>query len=533
MRLAIIVDKDETISDWQFLALNQALSQDHQVDSILIANFGHSNFRKKINNALYYLFAGLSRIRLGHLSRVPISKLNLPNVNKIRFNPHIDGIWESLPEHILKEIANVDAVIKFGMGLLGQSEKIESKYGVLSYHHGDPRHYRGRPAGFWETFNKQAHMGVIIQQLSNSLDGGKIRSMAFSKVSKISYRKTIKGMYDAGIPLLSKALSNCERGINIEYNKSDTVYKLPSNYNVAKLISNQIWDSFQRLLYGAFIQKRWSVGKIHKILDLEKDHVLKFEKIDEIPKPPGFAFVADPAGSLNELIYCELLNSKTGKGEIGIWDGRDWGFLENSLEGHMSYPQLITHQGKNYLFPEVSGISSPVLLEISESGREVVGSFYLKNLQNSRHVDATLIELNQVWYLFSSSAHSPDQMLNLYVSSSLFGEFQLHPSSPIVIDPRNSRMAGPVITQDGCLYRFAQDCSERYGSSIKVNRITKINPDEFLEVQVGSIGIEGAYGPHTLMQSGQEMWIDFYTEFFSLNAGYLRLLSKFNKKPTK
>jgi hypothetical protein len=90
-------------------------------------------------------------------------------------------------------------------------------------------------------------------------------------------------------------------------------------------------------------------------------------------------------------------------------------------------------------------------------------------------------------------------------------------------------MAGPIFIQNDNLYRFAQDCSERYGSSIKVNRITKINPEEFFEVEVGSIVIEGAYGPHTLMQSGQEMWIDFYTEFFSFKAGYLRLLSKLNR----
>lgn len=44
--------------------------------------------------------------------------------------------------------------------------------GVLSYHHGDMRRYRGQPPGFWEVYNGERSVGVTVQRLDESLDGG-------------------------------------------------------------------------------------------------------------------------------------------------------------------------------------------------------------------------------------------------------------------------------------------------------------------------------------------------------------------------
>ena len=49
-----------------------------------------------------------------------------------------------------------------------------SKFGVISYHHGDNDFYRGVPAGFWEVYNKDPITGFIIQKLNNELDNGEI-----------------------------------------------------------------------------------------------------------------------------------------------------------------------------------------------------------------------------------------------------------------------------------------------------------------------------------------------------------------------
>jgi hypothetical protein len=529
VRLAVIVDKDETISKWQFDALNNALLDKHKIELILVSKGKTLSPSKSLKKIFYYILAIVSRYGLKNLSRVSITELKIGFNKKIYFDSKLSGNWESLPDNVIDELSKVDLIIKFGMGLLGETEKIPTRYGVFSYHHGDPSRYRGRPAGFWESFRSENIMGVMVQQLSNSLDAGVIRAIGFSKVSKTSYKKTMKNMYATGIPLLRKALNNCENGITISYDKSSEVFTLPANKIVVKFLFNQVLQFLQRIKYGAFIQKSWAVAKTEFFGNFEAEILIKKNQISLVPKPEGFTFVADPAGKLKNLIYCELLDSKTGLGEIGIWNSQTWKLLKTGVSGHKSYPQIVSHGGKNYLFPEISETGSPTLFELDESGQEIISNFHLKGLEKTRQVDATLFCFEGYWYLFSGNNLDSEQRLNLYISRDLFADFSPHPKSPIVLDPRNSRMAGPIQIYESKIYRFSQDCSDRYGSKIQVNKINGLSPHEYSEVRVGSIEIEKAFGPHTLLKVGQEIWIDFYDEIFDFTAGYRRLMAKFRK----
>jgi hypothetical protein len=526
VRLAIIVDKDETISRWQFEALNIALLDKHEIDLILVSEGKVASSHKSLRNFLYYILAIASRYRVKSLSRIGVAKLKIERAKKIYFNPDLIGIWESLPNWVLSELSEIDLIIKFGMGLLGNSEKIPTKFGVLSYHHGDPSQYRGRPAGFWETLKSENIMGVIVQQLSKSLDGGVIRAMGFLKVSKTSYKKTMQNMYEAGVPLLRKAINNCERDINISYEKSAKVFKLPTNKIVVKFLFKQLREILQRIKYGAFMQKSWVVAKTEFFGNFETKFLIRKNQIEIVPKPDGFTFVADPAGKLNNFIYCELLNAKTGLGEIGLWDSQIWKILKIEIKGHKSYPQIISDGGKSYLFPEISQISSPALFELDASGEKIISTYHLKGLENTRHVDATLFWFQGYWYLFSGNTLDSGQRLNLYTSKDLFAEFTPHPNSPIVLDPRNSRMAGPIQIHNSNIYRLSQDCSDRYGSKIQINKVNLLTPCNYSESQVGSVEIENAFGPHTFLRVGQEIWFDFYNEIFDFKAGYRRLIGK-------
>ena len=82
--------------------------------------------------------------------------------------------WEYLPEEILNLIKNknLDLVFKFGMNLLKIPEIEITKYGFFSYHHGDSKYFRGRPACFYEFLNNSKSIGVVIQKLSNNIDKG-------------------------------------------------------------------------------------------------------------------------------------------------------------------------------------------------------------------------------------------------------------------------------------------------------------------------------------------------------------------------
>ena len=61
----------------------------------------------------------------------------------------------------------------------------------MSFHHGDPRKYRGRPSGFYEIANKEKIQGQVVQILTPKLDAGKVLSYGETKVFKESYKKTL------------------------------------------------------------------------------------------------------------------------------------------------------------------------------------------------------------------------------------------------------------------------------------------------------------------------------------------------------
>jgi methionyl-tRNA formyltransferase len=68
---------------------------------------------------------------------------------------------------------NLDALLLVGgYGIVKSSLLNASRLGVLSYHHGDMRKYRGMPPGLWELFNNEKEMGVTVQILSPGLDCG-------------------------------------------------------------------------------------------------------------------------------------------------------------------------------------------------------------------------------------------------------------------------------------------------------------------------------------------------------------------------
>jgi hypothetical protein len=527
MKLAIIIDSDRAITRWQINALREVVSDGHNINLLAIAKGNTFRSPKKLKYSLYYLLAILSRYKLTQLNRVAISDLGVGIDQQIEFVKEVNGIWEQIPSSALPRFSDSDVVIKFGMGLLRNPQLIPVKHGVLSYHHGNPNAYRGRPAGFWESLNSEKTMGVIVQSLSNTLDAGDIKSIGYSRVNQTSYRKTLSEVYSAGVPLLRKAINSLESKVSIDLGISEKTTTLPTNTKVIWLVLKQLKNRVARYAYGAFYEKKWRVGSLPDFESLETSSTIKADKITLLPVPPGYMMTADPCGEFLDGIYCELLNNKSGLGEIGIWKDGKWNYLDIGVAGHASYPQIIKWNGSGYLFPEVSAGSSPVLLELGLNGLPNGKNSILKNLENIRAIDGTLFESKGFWYLFAGSPTDSHQRLDLYYSNSLQSDFQLHPMSPIVLDPRCSRMAGPIFEKDGFIYRFGQDCSEKYGGGLTILRILEITPDIYKEEKVGSFNLEGALGPHSLLMGSDAIWLDLYTEKFALAAGIRRVKAKF------
>jgi folate-dependent phosphoribosylglycinamide formyltransferase PurN len=59
-----------------------------------------------------------------------------------------------------------------GFGIVREPLLSLAPHGVLSYHHGDMRRYRGQPPALWEIYNGESEMGVTVQRLNAALDAG-------------------------------------------------------------------------------------------------------------------------------------------------------------------------------------------------------------------------------------------------------------------------------------------------------------------------------------------------------------------------
>lgn len=72
----------------------------------------------------------------------------------------------------LKSLLPEALVMLGGFGIVKEPLLSLAPQGILSYHHGNMRKYRGQPVGFWELYHGEKEMGVTVQRLAAGLDRG-------------------------------------------------------------------------------------------------------------------------------------------------------------------------------------------------------------------------------------------------------------------------------------------------------------------------------------------------------------------------
>lgn len=113
-----------------------------------------------------------------YFEKVPIDALDwLTNAERIRTAVEpADGVGQRFPDSTINRIesAGIDLLFRCGFGILQGDVLTKPTYGVLSYHHGNVREYRGRPPAVWEFANDERTAGITLQRLTSTLDGGEI-----------------------------------------------------------------------------------------------------------------------------------------------------------------------------------------------------------------------------------------------------------------------------------------------------------------------------------------------------------------------
>ena len=214
---------------------------------------------------------------------------------------------------------------------------------------------------------------------------------------------------------------------------------------------------------------------------LTKDHVT------DVPA----AFVADPfIARRNHTFYMfmEVMNAETGRGEIGLATSNNalsWTYKQIVITEpfHLSYPHVFAWQGEYYMIPEAIDAGAITLYKADEFPTRWSP---LASLVRGRFADPSVFRCADRWWLFACATPYQHDTLHLYTASQLLGPWFQHPWSPIIShDKRRARPAGRILKFDNKLFRFAQDCTPRYGSCVRTFEILQLTPTSYAEVEIG------------------------------------------------
>ncbi len=130
-------------------------------------------------------------------------------------------------------------VLISGFGIIKEPILSLAPHGVLAYHHGDLRRYRGMPPAFWELYNDETEIGVTVQRLSPGLDdGAPVVEKRFAIGRQDTLTDVKQRLYDGSIGMMCDALHAAARA-------SEAPARLASYGDIYTLPNLRQWLRFQ------------------------------------------------------------------------------------------------------------------------------------------------------------------------------------------------------------------------------------------------------------------------------------------------
>lgn len=261
-----------------------------------------------------------------------------------------------------------------------------------------------------------------------------------------------------------------------------------TRWSLAARLAAALLRNIGRRVRQELARERWRIGIIEqpigRLLHGFDPATIRWLEV------PFEGFLADPfgragpGGTLTMLV--EAFPWKERRGRIAALERHGDGSLEISptslsFDSHLSYPQIIEHDGEIYCIPESCAQQRVQLFRAVEFPARWVRDSVL--LEGFAGADSTVIRHQGRWWMFTCDHADQDEAkLFIFYSAELRGPWQPHAMNPVKCDLRSSRPAGtPFVADDGALYRPAQDCTRVYGGALVINRVTRLTPDEFAE----------------------------------------------------
>ena len=523
MRVALLVDREDV--DYHTYQLYQSLVSSEKLDVVSIVRQHQAEDTPK--KRLWFLARVLKMLKTQGLSYLPYAiaykfilvveraryrKLVGPKLfNEIfqRYNlgkepvsiidvtpiKSKNGLFYSFSSADIAKIVEQDIciLIRCGSGIHKGDILNCTKFGIISFHHGDNRKYRGGPTGFWEVFDGEEYTGFIIQKLTDELDGGHIL-MRGEFSTQNYYVANQMELWRKSTAFLIRTLEKiATAGAFQDFDESQPysrrVYKYPNFSNLLTYIC----VVYVRILINKILSFKSRFSNENYFLLYGKTYnwkKLEFRKLKRVPPVAG-RFFADPFPVQHEgdqYIFFEdfCLSEQKGKisylrlidGELGEYS------VAISSNQHLSFPFIFEHQDQKYMVPECvesNTISLYRCLEFPKKWEKICDL-----VRNVRAADPMVIYRNQKFWLFCNiDTNREDDFsreLHIYFSDDLFAnDWKPHWNNPFVNSPRGARNGG--IIDDGVeLYRVGQISTiDTYGKSFLVHKITELTDHKYSE----------------------------------------------------
>ncbi len=490
------------LEHWQSLTIQYLINKGIQL-KLIILNYNTKTKRSFTSKILHYqynhlLFNIYNRFILKPKSKQSTSIKNLVSDNKIIYCKTEKGKFTDrfLPDDIIKITDHkLDFILRFGFNILKGDILKCSTYGIWSFHHDDEQKYRGGPPGFWEIYKNDPVNGIILQQLTENLDAGIILKKGYYRTIKHSYSANIDQIYYQSVSWPLQVCNSIENNTFKSYESKTNVpiYHIPSNLKMLRFLCLMVCNKIRFHLNELFRIEDWNVAFCVHPVDYPNIE-LNNRNLTWFTKKSKKEYLADPfLFKYNNDIFLliEKYSYKNRKGNITISkfnpESKNFGNFQTALNEpfHLAYPFVFKHDNTIYMIPESFEKKQIRLYRFLPEKMKFAFEKILVDKIDA--IDSTLVNHENMWYLFFTKKDNPSVNLYIYYSKNLFDEFKPHKNNPVKTDVCSSRPAGKFVYINNILYRPVQDNAGTYGKKIVINKVEKLTPDLFEESYVNSI----------------------------------------------
>lgn len=518
------------VQAWEAEAIHQLLETGLAEVEVLILNQSPKPSGKP-SPFLYRLYRKLDRIffKSGRdaFDQVSVFSVLPHETPKLEVTPNQKRFSDSFQSSDLQaiEALKLDILLRFGFRILEGGILTAAKWGVWSYHHGDPRVYRGGPPAFWEVMRQLPVTGMALIRLTEKLDEGPILYHSWTQTDPLSVQRNANRIFWQSSFFVARVLKRMagEEAIDLVYLKKESkkgapLWKPPGNFSTVLLVGALLVRNALRKAKELIFKPYWQIGWVPTSTISGWENA-EDRRVTWLNPNQNDRYWADPfclTLARKDYVFVEAFDKKKKKGtlECILPEGSSVKVLEEPW--HLSYPFVWEEDGEIFLIPESAEAGKIFWYRAVKfpDKWERIGVFF-----DQEGYDPTLWkDASGYWLFVNQRAHpacSPFDELFLYHSTSLTPpSWTAHPHNPIVSDVRRSRPAGRLFMHNGTLYRPGQDSGLRYGHGIQLHKILTLSLSAYEECPLTQLYPRAGdpyLGIHTFNQARDKAYLDFYS----------------------